>query len=363
MGHLRIPVKRLALPLALLTALSASVINPATIAAGVADPGRKSPHALLNIAMSIVAPGAALLDRVTGVDAVSPGSDGRLTFLFMGSDARNSAIGRLDTVMVVSLKGDQISMASIPRDTARIPNPAGGVFGGKVNGLVRSWVSGGMSRDAALARFETVMENLLRIQIDYRAVVWFNGLTTLVGRVDPITVNIPNEIRDPKQVDDYPDEWGVYFPRATSYNLYDYNPSGDTRCDGAYKFDQNPPVDSTFWCHRALPFVRSRKGPNNNDWVRAKRQQGFIFAAIRATSSADLGDLVSTASNQGTGKWLTNMPITVANANDLFSRLRGSSLAHQVVFKPNAYATRISGTSGWELKLSAVRAWTAAYMR
>ncbi len=362
MGILGRVTRRLTLPLALLMALSATLVNPATIAGATGDFSGRSRASLMDLVLSIAAPGAALLDKVSGAQAVSPGSDGRLTFLFAGSDSRGTAVSRLDTVMVVSIQGKQISMASIPRDTGRIPNPAGGTFPGRINGLVRSWILGGMSSAAALTRFEGVIENLLDIEIDYRAVIWFNGLTTLVGKVDPITVSIPREIRDPKQLDDPPDEWGVYFPQSSSYNLYDYNPTGDTRCDGAYKFDHNPPVDSALWCRRALPFVRSRKGPNNDDWARARRQQGFIFGAIRATSSGELSSLVSTAANQGNGKWITNMPITLANATDLYNRLNGASLAHQVVFKPSAYATRIPGGSAWELKLSAVRAWTAAYM-
>jgi anionic cell wall polymer biosynthesis LytR-Cps2A-Psr (LCP) family protein len=358
--------RRLALALALVTALSAALVNPATIAAFAADPNDRPGVSLLRLAMSIVAPGASLLDRITGAQAVSTGSDGRLTFLLLGSDSRGTSIGRTDSIMVVSIKGKAVSMASIPRDTGRIPNPSGGVFSGKVNGLVRSFMLGGMSRDAALARFESVIENLLRIEIDYRAVMWFNGMTTLVGKVDPIVVNIANEIRDPKHVDDPGDERGVYFPKSSFYRLYDFNQTTNAdakRCDGAYKFDTNPPVDEKYWCHRALPFVRSRKGPNNNDWVRAGRQQGFVFAAIRATGSSELSGLVNTASSQGSGKWITNFGVTLANAQNLYDRFQGATLSHRVVFKPTTYATRISGTSAYELKLSAVRAWTSAYMR
>jgi anionic cell wall polymer biosynthesis LytR-Cps2A-Psr (LCP) family protein len=361
--------RRLALPLALVTALSATLVNPQMVGAMPAPPDRRSADGLLDVMLSIAAPGATLIDQITGSQAVSNGSDGRLTFLLLGSDSRGSAISRTDTIMVVSLKGKSISMASIPRDTGRIPNPSGGTFAGKVNGLVRSFMLGGMTRDAALARFENVIEYVMGIEIDYRAVIWFDGLTTLVGRVDPIFVSIPREIRDPKQVDDPDREWGVYFPQntATTYALYDYNNRHNTAnrplCNGLYKSDSSPPVNSAYHCHRALPFVRSRKGPNNDDWIRARRQQHFVFRAIKAiTSQAELDSLYATAASQGMGRWITNMPMSLSNARDLYSRLIGSVVSAQVVFKPTTWAKKIPGTSSYELRLPEVRQWANTNM-
>ena len=85
--------------------------------------------------------------------------------------------------MVVSIKGGSISAASIPRDTARIPNPAGGTFKGRVNAILKKFVKAGYTRDQALDKFEVVIENLLNIEIDYHALVWFGGFTTLVGKI------------------------------------------------------------------------------------------------------------------------------------------------------------------------------------
>ncbi len=219
MGILRNARARLALPVALAVAASVVSVNPASVGAMAADPSRHTGNgSLLQMMMSIAAPGATLLDYATGAQAVSNGSDGRLTMVLYGSDSRGSAISRTDTIMIVSLKNKSLSIASIPRDTGRIPNPAGGVFSGKVNGLIRSFLMSGMSRDAALARMDGVLENLLKIEIDYYAVMWFGGLTTLVGKVDPIQVSIAREIRDPKQLDDPEREWGVYFPQNTATN-------------------------------------------------------------------------------------------------------------------------------------------------
>jgi anionic cell wall polymer biosynthesis LytR-Cps2A-Psr (LCP) family protein len=314
--------------------------------------------------MTMSAPVLKLVDGLLGNQAVDDGSDNRLTVLAMGSDSRGTGLSRMDAILILSIKGNSISMASIPRDTARFPKRGGGVWSGKVNGIVRQYVNAGYSAQAALNEFEKDVEYVLGITIDYNAVVWFNGLTTLVGKVDPIYVNTP-EIRDGKLIDDHAagQRQGVYFPDSNSWPLYDFNYSANGRayCNGNWRVD-TPPIDAANKCKRALPFVRSRKGPNNNDWIRARRQQNFIYSAIKAVSSGELSSLTSTATNEGGGRWMTNMPISLSNAQDLYNRLHNASLTRQVVFKPKAYATRISGTSGYQLKLSAVRAWCDAYM-
>jgi anionic cell wall polymer biosynthesis LytR-Cps2A-Psr (LCP) family protein len=318
----------------------------------------------LDLSLSVAAPFARLADGLAGVQAVDDGPDNRLTILAMGSDSRGTGLGRMDAILILSVKGSQISMASIPRDTARFPKRGGGTWSGKVNGIVRQYLNAGYSTTSALNEFEKDVENALGIVIDYNAVVWFNGLSTLVGRVDPIYVSTP-EIRDSKLIDDHAQgqRQGVYFPSSSSWPLHQFNTTANGRlyCNGNWRFDPAP-IDAANKCQRALPFVRSRKGPNNNDWIRSSRQQRFIYAAIKATASSELSSLTSTAQGEGGGKWITNMPISLSNAQDLYSRLHNASLSRTVVFKPKGYATRISGTSGYELKLSAVRAWCDAYM-
>jgi anionic cell wall polymer biosynthesis LytR-Cps2A-Psr (LCP) family protein len=268
--------------------------------------------------------------------------------------------------MIASIDENKvISTASIPRDTARIPNPAGGVFKGKVNGLVKSFIKSGMTRDAALARFEMVIESLLQIEIDYRVVLWFGGMTTLTAEIDPIMVDIPKEIRDSKLIDDHAvgARQGVYFPMATNYELWATNEAfnGRTYCNGEWRFDP-PPIEAANKCHRALPFTRSRKGKGNNDWVRTSRQQNFLFRAIQATADTELESLVNVALSQGNGKWVTNIPITLGSANYLYNRFSGATHGWRVVFKPTLYATHITGTSAYQLKLPAVRNWASLHL-
>ena len=335
----RLGISRIAITVALLTALAASIAQPISVLAG--PPG---------------------LDE---------GNDGRLTVLLLASDSRGTGISRTDSMMIASIDDNKvITTASIPRDTARIPLPAslgGGTYKGKINGMVKSFINAGSSRDVALDKFETVIENLLQIQIDYRVVLWFGGMTTLVAEIDPISVNIPKEIRDSKIIDDHDPtaRRGIYFPVATNYELWATNEAfnGRTYCNGNWRFDPLP-IEPQNMCHRALPFTRSRKGPGNNDWVREARQQNFLFSAINATSDTELSSLVSVAMNPGNGKWLTNIPITIDSANYLYNRFAGATFpaGNKVVFKPKTYATHIINTSAYQLKLPEVRAWTAAHL-
>jgi anionic cell wall polymer biosynthesis LytR-Cps2A-Psr (LCP) family protein len=317
---------------------------------------------LLRLAQTFATPLRPLLAAMEGANAISTGTDGRLTFLLAGSDSRNSSISRTDSIMIVSVKGKTISAASIPRDTGRIPDPfGGGVFPGKVNSILHQLRTTSSSMDQALDRFEVVIENVIQQEIDYHALLWFDGFTTLVGKIDPISVNIGRDIADPKHEDDEHGAPGVYFPKWTGYALYAFNTGSNPYCNGAYKNDP-PPIDARYWCHRALPFVRSRKGPGNNDWVRSYRQQGFVAATIKAISRAELSSLVSTGQSEGMGKWWTNLPINSTTALDLYDALDGARLVNQVVFKPKTYAGRIVGTSSYELKLPAVRQWAAQYL-
>ncbi|MGZ8819269.1 MAG: LCP family protein [Mycobacterium sp.] len=303
---------------------------------------------LLALGSGFAAPFQPVLNAMAGTEAISSGNDGRLTVLLLGSDTRTVGISRTDTIMVMSLKGHQISVASVPRDTARIPNPfAGGTFKGRINSI---------ARQVGLAKFEYVIERLLNIEIDYYALISFRGFDALVNVVDPINVNIGTPVKDSRYWDD-PTSQGIYFPAASNYSLFS-NP-GAPACSGRWKKYLTPPQWT--WCHHAMVYVRSRKG--GSDFQRARRQQNFVGAAIKAVSSGELGALVSTANTQaGAGALMTNLPLN-SSAVALFNSLSGAYLANQVVFAPKAYSTYIPGTTAYQLKLSAVRAWTATYMK
>lgn len=319
----------------------------------------------IRLGLDVAAPMRPILDAIDGPQALSRGSDGRLTFLILGLDSRGSSVTRTDAMLIMSVKGNTITSASLPRDTGRVPRPAsmgGGTFSGKANGILRQLVNSTGALNSGLDAFERVIENIAQIEIDYNALIWFNGFTTLVGKVDPITVNITREIRDPKHIDDPNGPPGVYFPRWNGFAVNAFNSTSQPYCDGAYKTDPAP-INSVNYCRRALPYVRSRKGPANDDWVRSRRQQEFIAATIKAVSSSELAGLVSTGRGEGLGKWFTNYPISITSAQDLYNEFQGASLGAHVVWKPSLFAARIPGTSAYELKLTAVRQWSAQHLK
>ena len=302
-----------------------------------------------------------------GQPQVESGSDGRVTVLLLGSDARGGGIGRTDTIMIVSIKNKSISVASIPRDTARVPNPwTGGTFRGRINTILKQLRQTTSSDEEAVAKFEIVIEKLLGIEIDYNALVTFDGFQSLVANVGSITVpSTLGPIKDTKFWDDPNKTRGVYFPAAQDYTLYATNPTtADGLCNGEWRVRG---TSVQYWCQRALPFVRSRKGARNSDFKRASRQQLFVNAGVARVlelgNGSSLDSLVDAAFNQsGQSHLVTDVPITYAIALDFFDLLNGANLDARVVFKPRNYAQRISGTTAYRLKLAAVRAWAANHM-
>ena len=300
-----------------------------------------------------------LLRMLDGTQAMNTGSDGRLTILLLGSDTRGGGFSRTDTIMIASIKGKSISVVSIPRDTAHIPNPDGGTFSARINAILKQ-LKAGRTNEEALNKFEQVIESLLQVEIDYHAVVSFVGFEALVNSVEPISVKINHPVKDTKFWDDPNQPSGVYFPQADDYQLFALQPNSDPPlCNGLWKTHSDP-IPSQYWCHRALPFVRSRKGASNSDFVRARRQQDFVMAAIRRViqrgTGGNLNALVDRANGVASyGALTTNIPITNANAIDLYNMLNGGNVVFQEVFNPPNYATHIPGGTAYELKLPEVR--------
>ncbi|MEX2546810.1 MAG: LCP family protein [Chloroflexota bacterium] len=368
-----------ALCLVLTMAVSGLLSDPASVRA-MARPGEGPGGTLawldLGAKLSSFMPLEPLFQVMAGANAIDDGDDGRLTFLLLGSDTKTTGISRTDTIMIVSIENgtNAINAASIPRDTARILNPfttanPTDYFSGRVNAILKQ-LKKGTTTAAALAKFEIVIEKLLGtpanpIEIDYHALITFNGFHALVDVVDPITVNITKTIKDSKYWDDPTKIKGVYFPVATNYQLYAWQPGAPSQlCNGLWR--NHSPILVSDHCHRAMPFVRSRKGKSNSDFARARRQQNFVGATIKTViaqgSGAALTSLLNAATGQkNAGGLHTNFPNSEAAA--LFTRLLNAQLAQQVVFGPTVYSTHIPGSTAYQLKLPAVRAWADANLR
>jgi anionic cell wall polymer biosynthesis LytR-Cps2A-Psr (LCP) family protein len=344
----RSPRRRTIIPVAvfsLVLALPAALISPAlSLAAATSDLG-------------------ALLLTATEGSSISYGKDGRLTVLLLGSDYRPTLSGeRTDVIMVMTINPNTGKMAavSIPRDIAQVRLPNGSVFKGRINGIY-AYYKKSLGKAGALARLETIVEHNLQVEIDHHALIRFNGLRALVDEVNGLRVNIGSEIRDPKFWDDPNKPRGIYFPAAGDWPLKGTSPM----CNGLYR--TKPYTGQTgYKCERALVYVRSRKGAGNSDFVRARRQQGVVAAAIDKVINRGDGDnlvsLLGRANNLGSD-FYSNIPLTLANAKELYGLLNGAVLPadRRAVLKPTTYATRITGTATYRLNLAAVRNLTAAW--
>ncbi len=349
---------------------------PATSVFAAAAPidGAALARGLLTFFVQLIGDGGGALDPIDPIDpgdetsVIDDGNDGRLTFLLLGMDARDDTVTRTDTVMVMSLKGDEISAASIPRDTKRLPNPGGGTLG-KVNSILRDlYVANGSNLDGALDEFEVVVEKVLQIEIDYHALVWFDGFTELVDKVDRGRDGYRGGYsrRDLRRAPSRRDrqQFRRVLPRGepTTGSTATIHPLRPAARAATASSRSTPSLEAhpETWCRRALPFVRTRHG--SSDYIRGRHQQQFIAATIDSVDFAELSTLVATAMVTGKGKWVTNFPITLESATEMFGALKGASLTKSAVFKPSGFATQILGQNGIELNLRAVRAWCDQYM-
>lgn len=357
-----------ALVLALVVGGSGVVGNPQATAFERSDASSRGRPSLLSVGMglaSLVPP--PVWDLLGQPQTIGSGSDGVFTILLLGSDARSGGTSRTDTIMVMSVKNNVIRAASIPRDTAKIPDPftpnPNDTFKGRINAIIKKLKNSSPNTEVALQKLEQVIESLLAIEIDAHALITFNGFHWMVDQVDPITVNITNEIKDKGYWDDPNKTKGVYFPKLNNYELYTWQPNEPSLlCNGGWK---TGPIVQADWCRRAMPYVRSRKGSGNSDFKRARRQQEFVAATIEEVqddySTALRDQLIAAATSQDEANQLyTSFPISVQNVNEIWGLIDDAALGTHVVFQPKKFSKHIPGGTAYQLKLPEVRAWVDA---
>ncbi|MGZ8819270.1 MAG: LCP family glycopolymer transferase, partial [Mycobacterium sp.] len=216
--------------------------------------------------------------------------------------------------------------------------------------------SGG-DRNIALGKLKGAIAYALQIQIDYVVYVRFTGFERLVGVVGGVPVTVGKTIYDSRIADErYPTrQHGAKFLESAS--------TTELGASAPPCYTVHSPINWTATpnCVRALEYVRSRHGPGNNDWVRGRRQQSFIFAAIARVlsrgSGANLESLRQSARSNSVD-FYTTLPTEPADALAMFNLLNGATMPNQAVLKPSTYAFTVPGTHKQQLKLSAVRALT-----
>jgi len=291
--------------------------------------------------------------------SIGTGSDNRLTVLLLGSDWRPRLAGtgeRTDSMILMTINNShQISAVSLPRDVGNVPIAPGVIFKPKINGLFKYYKQAYGSREAALEHMRQAFQYTFQIQIDYVVYIRFTGFERLVGNVGGVPVTVSSTVYDAKIVDErYPTkQHGAKFLQSASTTELGANAPACYTVGSPINWAASPN------CTRALEYVRSRHGPGNNDWVRARRQQNFIFAAIKRVigrgSGANLEALRSSALSNSVD-FYTTLPTSAGDAIAMFNLLNGATMPNQAVLKPRKYASTVPGTSKQQLKIDVVRA-------
>ena len=342
----------LTLLLALVVAGPGGLAGPVSTAAFNFTPGP-----WLELLENVLQPIAATLHTfVPG--QIDKGTDGRLTVLLIGSDWRPRLAGtgeRTDAMMIVTIDDQkQISAVSLPRDVGNFPMGPGLTFKAKVNGMFKYFKQTYGTRELALEHMRLAFQYAFGIQIDYVAYIRFTGVDALVDKVGGVPVAVPYDIFDSTIVDDRSDrQHGAKFLASDSTLMRGGSAPLCYTVGNPINWDQTPT------CTRALLYVRSRHGPGNNDWRRARRQQGFVFATInRVISRGNSGNLealrLATLSNPD--DFYTTLPTDPASVVALFDMLDGATMPNQAVLMPSTYAFTVPGTSKQELHIDVVRA-------
>lgn len=316
-----------------------------------------TPGPWIELIENVVGPISALLQGVAP-GSIDKGTDGRLTVLMVGSDWRERLAGtgeRTDAMMIVSVDDQKhITAVSLPRDVGRVPIGPTEMFQPKINGLFKHFKQTYGTREQALEHMRQAFEYTFGIEIDYVAYIRFTGVDRLVDEVGGVPVAVPYDIFDPTINDDLSArQHGAKFVRSDTTLM-----RGDA-APPCYTVGDPVNWNATPTCTRALLYVRSRHGPGNNDWRRARRQQDFVFAAIERVISRGSGanlEALRLAALSKPDEFYTTLPTDPASVLALYDMLDGATLPNSAVLKPPTYASDVLNTSKQELKLDVVRA-------
>lgn len=217
---------------------------------------------------------AAALNAEVDPTLLKGEGDGRVNVLLLGAGGATHTGGDLtDTLMVASIDpvNHQAVLFSIPRDLwAKMPNNYVGNYN-KINaayesgkyGYLGKQIKGNADRKAVLAGFEGIdeaVERIAGIPIHYNMLVDFKAFSQAVDTVGGVTVNAPEELRDPTMA------W-----------------------ENGWKSVLAVKGPNNFNGKQALNYVRSRQ--TSSDFARGDRQRAVIVALKEKT--ANLGTLTN----------------------------------------------------------------------
>ena len=241
------------------------------------------------------------------------GEDGRLTVLMLGSDIREGIIGeRTDAIIVGTIDpgNGKVTMVSLPRDTVNVPIAPGKAYGDRINTLYWDFQRSTGKKKTALSKTKQALSYAFGTEIDYYALVDFNGLVRLVNSVGGIDVTLEEPLVDPTM------HLGKKGLRLKP---------GDQHLDGKH----------------ALAFSRTRH--TDSDYARSERQQQVIAAGadkVRDRGSDYLPALVELARK----KIVTDLPMRAAPALLELAQDAKLNSPKSVVLAPGRWARQLPGT-------------------
>jgi LCP family protein required for cell wall assembly len=241
------------------------------------------------------------------------GSDGRLTVLILGSDQREGVIGtRTDALIVATVNpvSGKVAMVSLPRDTVNVPIAPGVAYPGRINSLFWEYERKLGKSKPALERVKNELAYAFGTEIDYYALVEFDGLVRLVNSIGGIDVRLKESLVDPSM---HIGKKGLKLK------------AGSRHLDGK----------------KTLAFSRSRH--TSTDYDRSRRQQQVLTAAaakVRKRGAEQLPSLVEVARS----KMVTDMPYRAAPALLELASKANLEKVKSVVLEPGRFARELPGT-------------------
>lgn len=181
--------------------------------------------------------------------------------LLVGIDTReNTKLLNTDVIIVGSYnhKTKDLAMFSIPRDFWAKPRPDRTSFT-KINAAYS--INEARKEGDGLPALEIIVEEILGMEIQYHAMINFDGFTQLINSVDGVYINVENSFTD------------YMYPKGNKYQTV--------------SFKQGPQL---MYGETALIYARSRKSQQNSegsDYARARRQQKVIDAFVSKLLSTE----------------------------------------------------------------------------
>jgi len=179
-------------------------------------------------------------------------TDGHTNILLVGIDTReNTGLLNTDAIMVASYNHNtkETVLISIPRDFHAQVKPDVYWFN-KINSAY--YLAEGKQEGTGLPTLQSIVEEIVGLEIQYYAMIDFKGFVELIDSVDGVYVNVENSFTD------------YMYPDGNRYQTVSFE-AGPQLMDG----------------ETALKYSRSRHSQQNgegSDYARARRQQKVIAA-------------------------------------------------------------------------------------